>query len=411
MKPLMTTYLFETFNDRAYQWGKKVENKFVVACRKRLQRYLLGEELELTATLARKDASMDPLVPEDTCKKWYTHWEQFGEGPTTTRERVELARQKAAPKGRKGKRKRVRDRPASKMTPVVKAQLIKLVDEDPTAYLDELQSRLEITTGVYVAMKTIWVCLVVDLGWTLGAYSLKAQQQDAGQREDYKQLMERLVKSPNQVMWIDETDKGANASRRKRAWRRRGKRVEISAIFDSNDINRYTMIEAANLSGFVPAACELIQRNKVEGEDDETKGTVDRERFVLYVEKILCPNLGNYDLGEDNSIVVMDNASIHKDPRVEGLINAHGARLVYLPCYSPDLNPIEHMFADYKRYLKRHVPTLGPAIAHMEALNISVGTEKVLNYYRGLDYMRVVPTAAATLTPELLVVLALYIDN
>ena len=109
MKPLMTTYLFETFNDRAYQWGKKVENKFVVACRKRLQRYLLGEELELTATLARKDASMDPLVPEDTCKKWYTHWEQFGEGPTTTRERVELARQKAAPKGRKGKRKRVRD--------------------------------------------------------------------------------------------------------------------------------------------------------------------------------------------------------------------------------------------------------------------------------------------------------------
>ena len=54
------------------------------------------------------------------------------------------------------------------------------------------------------------------------------------------------------------------------------------------------------------------------------------------------------------SIVVMDNASIPHVDRVHDIITGVGARLIYLPPYSPDLNPIEEVFAKVKQYIKEH---------------------------------------------------------
>ena len=130
--------------------------------------------------------------------------------------------------------------------------------------------------------------------------------------------------------------------------------MKLGELFDVNGENTYTMIAAATQDGFILGACELIRRSKKAGEDNPYKGTVDADRFVVYVELLLNPHLGNYDLGENNSIVVMDNATVHSDPRIEALINARGSRLVYLPKYSPEYNPIEKCFFEYKSYLRRH---------------------------------------------------------
>ncbi len=76
-------------------------------------------------------------------------------------------------------------------------------------------------------------------------------------------------------------------------------------------------------------------------------GAVDAIVFKVYVEEVLCPTL------KEGDIVVMDNLSVHKVSGVKKLIEACGARLVYLPPYSPDLNPIEKCWSKIKTYLRK----------------------------------------------------------
>jgi transposase len=75
-------------------------------------------------------------------------------------------------------------------------------------------------------------------------------------------------------------------------------------------------------------------------------GPVNAEVFEAFVEKVLVPQLRPGD------VVVLDNLSSHKRQRTRELIAAAGAELLYLPPYSPDLNPIEMVFAKIKQLLR-----------------------------------------------------------
>ena len=72
----------------------------------------------------------------------------------------------------------------------------------------------------------------------------------------------------------------------------------------------------------------------------------DGDIFLAYVEQVLCPQLR---LGQ---VVILDNLSAHKVAGVRELIEATGARLLYLPPYSPDLNPIEQAWSKVKQILR-----------------------------------------------------------
>ena len=75
-------------------------------------------------------------------------------------------------------------------------------------------------------------------------------------------------------------------------------------------------------------------------------GAVNGDVFEAFVEQVLVPELRSGD------VVIMDNLSSHKRRRVWEMIEAVGARLVFLPPYSPDLNPIEMIFAKIKQALR-----------------------------------------------------------
>ena len=77
------------------------------------------------------------------------------------------------------------------------------------------------------------------------------------------------------------------------------------------------------------------------------RGAVDRPVFEAFVERVLVPSL------QPGQIVVLDNLSVHKSARAKALIQAAGCYLVFLPTYSPDLNPIEPAFAKTKQALRR----------------------------------------------------------
>jgi len=72
----------------------------------------------------------------------------------------------------------------------------------------------------------------------------------------------------------------------------------------------------------------------------------DGDVFVAYLEQVLCPRL------QPGQVVVMDNLSAHKNPAVRQRIEQTGARLLYLPPYSPDFNPIEQCWAKIKEHLR-----------------------------------------------------------
>ena len=77
------------------------------------------------------------------------------------------------------------------------------------------------------------------------------------------------------------------------------------------------------------------------------EGPIDGESFRIYIEKVLLPTL------RPDDIVVMDNLGSHKGKIVRQLIRSAGAKLFFLPKYSPDLNPIEQVFAKIKHLLRK----------------------------------------------------------
>ena len=72
----------------------------------------------------------------------------------------------------------------------------------------------------------------------------------------------------------------------------------------------------------------------------------DGDVFLAYLEQVLCPSL------RPGQVVIMDNLAAHKVAGVREQIEATGARLIYLPPYSPDFNPIEQAWSKVKQYLR-----------------------------------------------------------
>ena len=110
-------------------------------------------------------------------------------------------------------------------------------------------------------------------------------------------------------------------------------------------------------------------------------GAVNGDVFEAFVEQVLIPQL------KPGDIVVMDNLSSHKRARVRELIETRQAELLYLPPYSPDLNPIELVFSKIKQLLRTLKTRTKDALWHsMQAVLDTVTPSDATNCFRHAGY-------------------------
>ena len=110
-------------------------------------------------------------------------------------------------------------------------------------------------------------------------------------------------------------------------------------------------------------------------------GPINGERFRLYVEQVLVPTL------RPDNIVVMDNLGSHKGKAVRHAIRSAGAKLFFLPKYSPDLNPIEQVFAKLKHLLRKaSARTFETVCAAIGQILGAFSAEECANYFRNSGY-------------------------
>ena len=169
---------------------------------------------------------------------------------------------------------------------------------------------------------------------------------------------------PTKLVFIDETGTATNMARL-RGRCQRGKRLVCPV---PHGHWKTTTFVAALRIGAVTAPFVI---------DEPMNGEI----FLAYLEQSLAPTLSRGD------IVVMDNLSAHKVAGVREIIESTGARLLYLPPYSPDLNPIEQLFAKLKALLRasaeRSVPALWDRIGEIVG---SIASSECSNYLRHAGY-------------------------
>ena len=110
-------------------------------------------------------------------------------------------------------------------------------------------------------------------------------------------------------------------------------------------------------------------------------GPINGESFLLYVEKVLCPD------ARPGDIVVMDNLGSHKGKAVRKAIRRAGAKLIFLPKYSPDLNPIEQVFAKLKHLLRKAAARSPDAVCDAIAQILDTFTPEECANYSGTQDM------------------------
>src|SRR5271155_2141014 len=205
-----------------------------------------------------------------------------------------------------------------------------LVAEQPDRTLAELQARLE-KEKVKVSQSGISRFLH-HLKLTFKKKSIHAAEQDrpdvAAARKALRK--EQLTLDPKNLVFIDET---AATTKMTRLYGRAPQGKRLGDKVPNGHWKTTTFICGLRHDG-VTAPFVL-------------EGPMDGAHFLAYVEQILAPTL------KKGQIVYMDNVSTHQVDGVAEAIEARGARAVFLPAYSPDLNPIEQLFARLKSFLRR----------------------------------------------------------
>jgi transposase len=169
---------------------------------------------------------------------------------------------------------------------------------------------------------------------------------------------------PAHLVFIDETAVSTNMVR---LWGRGPRGVELIGYTPHGYWKTVTFVAA-------------LRHNKMVA-PMVVDGAMTAEMFLAYIEQCLVPTLTRGD------IVVMDNLAAHKAPAIREAIERARATLLYLPKYSPDLNPIEQTFSKFKAFLRKAAERTVPGLWRAtRAFLPRLGARECASYFRHAGY-------------------------
>lgn len=181
----------------------------------------------------------------------------------------------------------------------------------------------------------------------------------------FKHRSPAVSAQPDRIVFIDEASVKTNLTRQ-RGWSQRGERLAMDAPFGSWGTQTFI----ADLSADALIAPWVI------------KGAMDGEAFAAYVEQVLIPEL------EPGTVVILDNLATHRNAAAAKAVREAGCWFLYLPPYSPDLNPIEMAFSKLKAHLRRiGTRTITDMLHALSEICALFSPQECWNYFKAAGYV------------------------
>ena len=224
------------------------------------------------------------------------------------------------------------------------ADVQKYMNAHPTFYIEELQIYLKEKYPYLknVSESTICRALNFDLQLTRKKLTKAARESVPHEIDIYYEKLLPIYSYPEQLLFIDETSKDGRDAFRRYARSKRGTKAVVKLPFSRGE--RVSVLAALDHKGFLSWK--------------STRGTFTRKKFHDAFSEKVVPFLNPWPL--PRSIVIMDNAKIHLYNELVDSIHQCGARLIFLPPYSLELNPIEVCFGLLKRWIQKHANLVFP---------------------------------------------------
>lgn len=218
--------------------------------------------------------------------------------------------------------------------PELLAELTNRVAELPDDYLDEMKDWLAIYHNIEISRSALSANLLeLDLSWKR-MRRIARNRDDQERAEWFHQFLREF--HPLHLVFLDETSKDGRTLIRKYGRAPRGETPETIEPLERG--RRYSVLPAMDINGYFAVRVK--------------EGSFDGEDFLNFVVTDVLPLTEEWP--GPRSVLVLDNCATHHSRALREIVEAANRKLIFLPPYSPDFNPIEESFSCLKAYLRRH---------------------------------------------------------